>query len=179
MKSIDDLLSQIAEISGSTPPSAKEEAKSVAVHNVKPNELGLVVKQSISLKLAKEIIYCVQSGAENMGINAVVAVMNGDGRLVALEAMDNSYLASIKAAQDKAYTSAALKMPTHVALEETRGGAFDGLSNGDGILLLGGGYPLIVNGEVIGAVGVSGGTKEEDIQLAEIGVQYLNAKLTQ
>lgn len=180
MMSIDDMLSQVAKITGSTPPEPpKEKKKPVAVHNVKPDKLGLITKHSIGLDLAKEIIYCVEKGAKMMGLNAVIAIVNGDGRLVALEAMDNSYVASVKVAQDKAYTAAALKMPTEVALEESRGGAFDGLSNGDGILLLGGGKPLIINGEVIGAIGVSGGTKEEDIILAEIGVRYLNAKLTQ
>lgn len=180
MMSIDDMLSQVAKITGSTPPKPpKETKKNVEVHNLKPNKTGLIKKYSIGLDLAREIIYCVEKGAEMMGLNAVVAIVNGDGNLVALEAMDNSYVASVKVAKDKAYTAAALKMPTEDALEESRGGAFDGLSNGDGILLVGGGRPLIVNGEVIGAIGVSGGTKEEDITLAKIGIRYLDAKLTQ
>lgn len=180
MMSIDDMLSQVAKITGSTPPKPQNEAKkSVSVHNAKLDAIGLITKHSIGLDLAREIIYCVEKGARMMGLNAVIAIVNGDGGLIALEAMDNSYVASVKVAQDKAYTAAALKMPTEVALEESRGGAFDGLSNGNGILLLGGGRPLTVNGEVVGAIGVSGGTKEEDITLAEIGVRYLNAKLTQ
>lgn len=177
MKSIDEMLSQVATLTGSTPPAPPKEKKAF-VHN-KPNTQGVVKKSTISLELAKEIICCIEKGAVQMGINAVISVVNADGRLVALEAMDNSYLASIKASQDKAYTAAALKMPTHEALEESRGGIFDGLSNGDGILMLGGGYPLTCQGEVIGAVGVSGGTKDEDIALANIGVKYLLAKSTQ
>ncbi len=180
MMSIDDMLSQVAMLTGSTPPEPpKETVKSVPVHNAKPDVSGLITKHSISLALAKEIIYCVERGAQMMGLNAVIAVVNGDGRLIAQEAMDNSYLASIKAAHDKAYTAVALKMPTHHALKESRGGAFDGLTGGDGILLLGGGYPLVVNGEVVGGIGVSGGTKEEDIVLAKIGVRYLDAKSSQ
>ena len=69
-------------------------------------------------------------------------------------------------------------MPTEKALAESRGGIFDGLSNGNGILLLGGGNPLFINGELVGAVGVSGGTKEQDIELSMLGVRYLEERLS-
>ena len=85
--------------------------------------------------------------------------------------MDNSYLASVRAAWDKAYTAAALKMPTYVALEQSRGGALDGLTNGNGILLLGGGEPLMAGDTLLGGVGVSGGKKEQDALLARVAVE--------
>lgn len=139
--------------------------------NVNSNPLAATSPKEVNLKAAKEVIYAVESAAVKMGVKVVVAVVNGGANLVALEAMDDSYIASIRAAQDKAYTAMALKMPTYKALEESRGGSLDGLTNGNGILLLGGGEPLINGNGVVGAVGVSGGTKDEDIALAKIGAE--------
>ena len=175
MKTIDELLSQIANNTGVEPlePSVKE-----PTYNKEKTPAMCCTKPQLSLALAKEIVYCIEKGAESMGVNAVIAVVNTDGRLIAFEAMDNSFLASITAAQDKAYTAAALRMPTEKALAESRGGIFDGLSNGNGILLLGGGNPLFVNGELVGAVGVSGGTKEQDIELSMLGIRYLEERLS-
>lgn len=178
MKTIDELLSQIANNTGATPPKPSVKEPTYKKEEKKTDASFVGTKPYLSLALAKEIVYCIEKGAQSMGISAVIAVMNADGRLVAFEAMDNSYLASITAAQDKAYTAAALKMPTEKALAESRGGIFDGLSNGNGILLLGGGNPLFINGELVGAVGVSGGTKEQDIELSMLGVRYLEQRLS-
>lgn len=125
----------------------------------------------ITLSKAKALIDAVEKAAHIMKLNVVVAVVNKGANLVALHAMDDSYIASIRAAQDKAYTSASLKMSTQKALEESRGGALDGLSNGNGLLLLGGGEPLVKNGVVCGAIGVSGGSKEQDMMLAQVAVK--------
>ncbi len=127
--------------------------------------------QDVNLKKAKVLIDAVEKAAQIMNLNVVVAVVNKGANLVALHAMDDSYIASIKAAQDKAYTSAALKMSTQKALEESRGGALDGLSNGNGLLLLGGGEPLVNDGHLCGAIGVSGGSKEQDMMLAQVAVK--------
>ena len=181
MKTIDELLLQIAKNTGTAPPpppeqKAKPELKAKAVSEIKSvPQLGK--KPYLTLSLAKEIIYCVEKGAEREGVNAVISIVNDNGRLVAFEAMDNSFLASISASQNKAYTAASLRMPTEKALAESRGGRFDGLSNGNGILLLGGGNPLFADDTLIGAIGVSGGTKEQDIELARLGVCYLNERI--
>ena len=63
-------------------------------------------------------------------------------------------------------------MPTAVALKESRGGALDGLVAGEGLCLLGGGEPLISGGKVIGGIGVSGGTSEQDTNLAAFAAEY-------
>lgn len=186
MRTIDDLVSQIAQVTGKTAVHTKTEnkpqikteqvsAKTAPVTVEKNKTIGM--RPTLTLALAKEIVYCVERGAEMMGVDAVISVVNDSGNLVAFEAMDNSLPISVRASQEKAYTAAVMKMPTHVALEKSRGGDFDGLTNGGGILLLGGGYPLEYDGISIGAVGVSGGTKEQDITLAKIGVGYLNERI--
>lgn len=128
----------------------------------------------ITLDMAKEIAYAVESAAEQMNKRIVVAITDKGANLILLHSMDDAYIASCRIAQDKAYTSAALKMPTHVALAESRGGKLDGLDVTDTnrLSLLGGGYPLVANGQLLGGIGVSGGTAEEDTQFAEIGALY-------
>lgn len=185
MMTIDDMLSQVAKITGKAlnekpVTSAVKEVsteKTQINETVKPVFEGIADKKSVTLSLAKEISHCIEQGAKMLGINVVIAVTNSDGRLLLLHAMDNSFIASIQAAQDKAYTSAALKMTTEEALSLSRGGALDGLTNGNGILLLGGGYPLMLGENIAGAVGVSGGTKDQDILLAKIGEKYFQERI--
>ncbi len=141
------------------------------------DENKLLKKVSLSLRFAKEAAYCIEKAAGIIGVNAVIAVTDAGGNLILLEAMDDSYIASVNAARDKAYTAVALKMPTHEALKESRGGSLDGLTNGGGILMLGGGYPISHGGAIIGGIGVSGGTKEQDMLLAHIGIEYLKKRI--
>lgn len=141
------------------------------------DENKLLKKVSLSLRFAKETAYCIEKAAGIIGVNVVIAVTDVGGNLILLEAMDGSYIASVNAARDKAYTAIALKMPTHEALKESRGGALDGLTNGGGILMLGGGYPITHDDAIIGGIGVSGGTKEQDMLLAHIGIEYLKKRI--
>ena len=143
----------------------KPQTKSVPAPAEKADKAG------ISLEIAKKLATAVECAAKAIGVSVVTAIVNDGGNLICLEAMDNSYLASVRAAWDKAYTAAALKMPTYVALEQSRGGALDGLTNGNGILLLGGGEPLMAGNVLLGGVGVSGGTKEQDALLAKVAVE--------
>lgn len=136
-------------------------------------------KNYMTLALAKEIAYAIETAAEQMKKNLVIAVTDSGANLVLLHSMDDAYIASCRIAQDKAYTAAALKMPTHTALAESRGGTLDGLDVTDNnrLSLLGGGYPLVADGCIIGGVGVSGGTAEEDTKFAEIGALYAEKRL--
>lgn len=147
-----------------------------------PLKIGAVSDEitELSLELAKEISLAVEKKAEEMGKRVVIAVLDAGANLMLLHSMQDSYIASRQIAQDKAYTAVALKMPTHIALKESRGGALDGLCATDSnhIMLLGGGEPLIINGKVVGGVGVSGGTADEDIAFAQFGAMYLERRLS-
>lgn len=151
--------------------SVSEEAKQCKCGKCKSN-----TPEKLTIAMAKEVALAVEKAAEIMGIKVVVSVCDEGAKLVLLHAMDNSYIASVKLSQEKAYTSAALKMPTHTALEESRGGSLDGLTNGNGIMLLGGGSPLKAKGKIYGAIGVSGGTKDEDTILAMVADGYFKAR---
>lgn len=158
MKTIDELLAQVAE-KLNVPPS--------------------VENKSLTLSLAKEIAYAVECAAENMGLDVVITVCNDGANPILMHAMDNALIASVSVSRDKAYTAAALRMPTHEALAKSRaGGDFDGLTSGNGILLLGGGYPLMSDGRLYGSVGVSGGTKTQDITLSRLAADYFKTRIS-
>ena len=131
--------------------------------------------EKMTIAMAKELAEAVEKAATILGVK-VVAIRDEGANLVLLHAMDDSYIASVQASQDKAYTAVALKMPTHIALDESRGGSLDGLTNGNGILLLGGGYPLRTDKKIYGGIGVSGGTKEQDTALAMVADAYFKAR---
>ncbi len=172
---IDEMLAKVADNVGAKPPAQpqKQAAKNCSCggeHKCQCKKEKSVTDK-LTLEAAKFVADGVEIAARNMGVNVVIAIDNDGANLVLLRAMDDSYIASITASQEKAYTAVALKMPTDVALKESRGGTLDGLTNGNGLLLLGGGCPLEYDGKIFGGIGVSGGTKEQDILLARIGAR--------
>ncbi len=106
--------------------------------------------------------------AREIGVAMVLAVSDEAGRLIALKRMDGSLPISLQLAPNKAHTAAAVRMPTHEfgALAKPEGPLFGIEGNLAGITLIGGGLPLVSGGRVVGAVGVSGGSVEQDIDVA-------------
>ena len=126
----------------------------------------------ISLSDAKFLAERVEERAREMGVNAVVAIADEGGSLKLCECMDNSYLASRDIAINKAYTVVALKMPTSkLAVLARPDGPLYGLqhTNGGKIVIFGGGDPLELNGKILGGLGVSGGSAEQDTTLSAYG----------
>ena len=102
---------------------------------------------------------------------AVIAVADADGELVALLRLDAAPASSIAVACNKARTAARLRRPSRALGESLRARGADIAWYGDARLTgWSGGMPVIVNGEVVGAVAVSGLTEDEDVELAAIGV---------
>jgi cob(I)alamin adenosyltransferase len=131
----------------------------------------------ITLDLAKQLIERIEQEAKRRGKQAVIAVCGPDGNPIAVHVMDGAFLVSFDVAVKKAYTSVAVKMSTMElnALAQP-GGTFYGLDKMEGgnIIIFGGGIPLKVGDTIIGGLGVSGGTGEEDHSLAEYGVSVLH-----
>ena len=126
----------------------------------------------ISLFDAKIICERVEERAREMGVNAVVAIADEGGNLKICECMDNSYLASRDIAINKAYTSVALKMSTKkLSGLAAPGGSLYGIqhTNGGRIVIFGGGDTLEVRGKILGGLGVSGGSEEQDTALSAYG----------
>ncbi|MGM7724790.1 GlcG/HbpS family heme-binding protein [Metabacillus sp. Hm71] len=135
----------------------------------------------ITLDLAKEIIAGAEEEAQRIGVSMVISVMDEGGNLIATHRMDDAWFASIEIAQNKAWTSVALKMPSANLADATVPAAeLYGLNttNSGRLVVFGGGIPLVNDGKVVGAVGVSGSTVPHDIQVAEAAVKVFNNKLS-
>ena len=123
---------------------------------------------NLSLEKARKIIRAGQKKAQKMNIAAVFAVVNAEGNLIIEERMDNAILVSIEVAYKKAYTAAALKLNTQDLTALVQPGAmFYGLQSDPKYIVFGGGMLLKVDGKIIGAVGVSGGSAQEDMEIAK------------
>ena len=132
---------------------------------------------AFGLKEAKKIAAKVQEKAKEMGLNIVVAVSDRGARPILIECMDNAYIASYDVALNKAYTVVALKMSTKtLSTLAAPGGSLYGIqfTNGGQIVIFGGGDPLIYNGEIVGGLGVSGGSEEQDTALSAYGASLMN-----
>ena len=126
----------------------------------------------LTLACARRLIAAVETRAAEIGVNAVVAVCSEGGNTIAVECMDGAFLASYDIAVNKAYTCAALKMSTkELSALAAPGGSLYGIqfTNQGRIVIFGGGQPLRRSGEIVGGLGVSGGTEEQDTALAEYG----------
>ena len=123
---------------------------------------------NLSLEKARKIIRAGQKKAQKMNIAAVFAVVNAEGNLIIEERMDNAILVSVEVAYKKAYTAAALKLNTEDLTALVQPGAmFYGLQSDPKYIVFGGGMLLKVDGKIIGAVGVSGGSAQEDMEIAK------------
>lgn len=128
--------------------------------------------EAISLADAKFLAEAVEKKAKEMGVNAVVAITDDGGNLKLCECMDHSYLASRDIAINKAYTTVALKMSTKkLSVLAAPGGSLYGIqhTNGGKIVIFGGGDTLEAHGKILGGLGVSGGSEEQDTALSAYG----------
>ena len=126
----------------------------------------------MTLDTAKRLIEKVEDKARDMGIAVIIAVADKAARPVAIHCMDDAYIASFDIALNKAYTSDGLKMSTaDLSKLCGPGQPLYGIqhTNEGKIVIFGGGEVLEVNGKIAGALGVSGGTLEQDTFLAAYG----------
>lgn len=131
----------------------------------------------IDLATAKALSQAMESKAAEIGVPVVIAVADAGGYLIALERMDDAPLGSIDIAINKAYTSVLSKMETSTfgRLGQPGGPLFgiNTLNNGR-VVLFGGGFPLFRGRRLVGAIGVSGGSVEEDELIAGAGLTFFN-----
>lgn len=134
------------------------------------------IQSRITLKKAKMLIEKIEEESIRRGMNSVIAICGPEGNPIAVHVMDGAYLVSYDVAVKKAYTSVAVKMSTRELGELAGpGGTFygvDTLESGK-IAIFGGGVPLKCGNTIIGGLGISGGTSEEDHSLAEYGLTVL------
>jgi uncharacterized protein GlcG (DUF336 family) len=132
-------------------------------------------KASITLGAAARVVAAAEAKAREMKIPMCIAVVDSDGTLKAFSRMDGAALLSVQIAQDKAYTAIAFGMATHEWFDFIKEDAplLHGIVKTDRLIVFGGGYPLKLDGAVIGGIGVSGGHYTHDMEVAQAGVAAL------
>jgi len=136
----------------------------------------LAEKKGMTLAEAKKLLAAMEDGAQKGNAHMGLAVLDEGGHLVAFERMDGASLVTVEFAQAKAHAAAVYKAPTDVFSSMlTKGGtAILGLPQ---MAPFGGGFPLIVDGQVVGAIGCSGGnTPTQDSEVCKAAVAIVNAK---
>jgi len=132
----------------------------------------LATKKVLTLQAAREIAAAAQAEAHKNGWNVVIAVVDDGGHLIYLERMDGTQVASVIVAQEKAACAIRFKRPTK-ALEDVVVGGRTVVMKLAGAVPVEGGLPIVVDGEFLGAIGVSSVTSAQDGQVAAAGLTAL------
>ena len=138
------------------------------------SELGYKMNSDCSEKIIKNCIY----KSKQIDVAMVIWVMDEHGNPVMFERMDGALLASIEVAKGKAYSAVAFKLPTHELNELVKSGELCGINNLEKVIMFGGGYPLKINDLIVGAVGVSGGTIAQDMEVASYAVKMFEEMIS-
>ncbi len=132
----------------------------------------------IPLERAHQVVMAARQKAEEIGVPMNIAVVDAGNNLTAFIRMDNAWLGSIDIAQNKAYTARAFDLETKLLGTLAQPGQpLYGIhaSNDLRIIIFAGGIPLKDGEKVVGAIGVSGGSVEQDQEVAEAGVKAFNS----
>ncbi len=134
----------------------------------------LATKKTLTLEAAKKIVAAAEAEAVKNKFTMVICVVDDGGNVLLLERMDGTQLGSVQVAQDKAQTALNFKRPTK-ALEDAVAGGRNAVLKLTGAIPIEGGLPITVDGQIIGAVGASGGSSPQDAQVAAAGVKVAEA----
>ena len=135
----------------------------------------LADRKALTLDGARRIMAAAEAEAMKNKWTVAIAIVDEGGELIAFHKIDDTQAASIDVAIGKARTAARMKRPTK-ALEDAVAGGRTVLLSVEGLVPLEGGVPITVEGRIIGAVGVSGVTSQQDAQVAQAGIAALGVK---
>jgi len=136
----------------------------------------LATKRVLTLMVAKKIADAAEAEALRRGATVVIAVVDDGGYLLVLERLDETQVASVEVGIAKARTAAIFRRPSKVFEDQVRDGRIAALGL-PGAAPLQGGIPIVFEGKVIGAIGVSGNTPQEDEDIAKVGAAALAAAI--
>ncbi len=132
----------------------------------------LLTKHTMTLETAKHIANAAEKFARKKNWNVVIAIVDDGAHLIYLARMDGTQIGSVEVAQAKGRTALAFKRPTKIWSEGLKDGRMQILGL-PGATPIEGGLPLVVKGEYVGAIGVSGVTSEQDGEIAQAGLAAL------
>ncbi len=127
----------------------------------------------LDLDDARVLLAGARAKADDIGVPMCIAITDEGGNLVAFERMDGGKVTSITIAIDKSFTASGARKATHEYGEVSQPGAPAygiGSAIGGRLMVVGGGLPVVVDGEVVGGIGVSSGTPAQDREVAEAGI---------
>ena len=128
----------------------------------------LPIKKVLTLDVAKKIGAAAEAEAKKRGSTVVIVVVDDGGHILLLERLDDTQVASVDVGIGKARTAAIFRRPSKVFEDQVRDGRVAALAL-PGATPLQGGIPITYEGKVIGAIGVSGNTPQEDEDIAKVG----------
>jgi glc operon protein GlcG len=140
------------------------------------NDMSMSYSNRFNLADARRVVAAAEQEAARHGWPMVIAVVDSGGHLVLQQRLDGAQLGSIHVARQKAETAVLFRRPTRVFEEAiAQGGLHLRLLGMNNLVPLDGGIPLIRDGAVVGAIGVSGMRSDQDAQVAQAGAHKLNA----
>ena len=123
---------------------------------------------------AQKVMAGAEAEAQKNNWPVVIAIVDTGGNLVMLQRLDNAQFGSVEVARQKAWSAAAFRRPTKVFQDAIAGGCANlRLLSLEGASPLEGGIPVVVEGQIIGGIGVSGVMSEQDAQIAQAGIDSL------
>ena len=135
------------------------------------------VKHSIDAGTAEKAVAAAAKKAEELKLKMCIAVADEAGDLKAFARMDGAPKLSIQISQDKAYTAASFSMPTHSWFEFIKNDPplLHGITHTPRLIVFGGGVPIMLKGEMVGAIGLSGGHYSQDMECARAALEAIGA----
>jgi uncharacterized protein GlcG (DUF336 family) len=137
-----------------------------------------IVKHSIDAETAEKAVAAAAEKAAELKLRMCIAVSDEGGDLKAFRRMDGAPKLSIDIAQNKAYTAASFGMPTHAWFDFIKDDPplLHGITHTPRLTVFGGGFPIKLKGEMIGAIGLSGGHYTQDMECARAALKAIGAE---
>ncbi|HTR14470.1 MAG TPA: heme-binding protein [Roseiarcus sp.] len=136
-----------------------------------------IVKHSIDVATAEKAVAAAAKKAADLNLRMCIAVTDEAGDLKAFARMDGAPKLSIGIAQDKAYTAVSFGMPTHAWFDFIKDDPplLHGITHTPRLVVFGGGFPIMLKGEMVGGIGISGGHYTQDMECARAGLEAVGA----
>lgn len=132
---------------------------------------------TITDRFAHDMIQAAVAKADSCGQRSAICIVDAAGELKAFRRMDGAAKLAVQISQDKAYTAVAFGMPTHAWHDFIKDDPplRDGIVHTARLVVFGGGYPITVDGEIIGGIGVSGGHYSQDMEVAQAAIELISS----
>ena len=137
-----------------------------------------IVKRSIDIATAERAVDAAAKKAAEQGLKMCIAITDESGDLKAFRRMDGAPKLAIQIGQDKAYTAASFGLATHAWYDFIKNDPplLHGITHTPRLIVFGGGFPIVLEGEVVGAIGISGGHYNQDMECARAALQAIGAE---